>query len=128
MDIVDIIICLSGLQTIVTMIIIIKQLITSSDSINGTILEHQLITQLENTQLIVLNIKILIQYLFNLIYLVYDGLTLKFSYTRSVTANNAYGFRKATAHMFIGGDWYYEDFYGSIKVILYRFYNLTYKI
>ena len=67
MDIVDIIICLSGLQTIVVMIIIIKQLITSSDSINGTILEHQLITQQENTQLIVLNIKILIQYLFNLI-------------------------------------------------------------
>ena len=40
-----------------------------------------------------------------------------------MSANQGYGFRRATAHFFIGGDWYQEDFYGRLKDI--RFYYNT---
>ena len=37
-----------------------------------------------------------------------------------MTANKGYGFYKSTGYIFLGGDWWYTDFYGKLKDV--RFY------
>ena len=51
---------------------------------------------------------------------IYDDINIKWSYSRSVTPNNGYGFNKNTGYIFLGGDWYYEELRGKLKEV--RFY------
>lgn len=57
---------------------------------------------------------------------VYDNNKLKYGYTKTVAEKkyyeNNYGLRIDTAYLILGGDRYYEDWYGRIKNVKF-FYD-----